>query len=438
MKKILIPLILFALTLSFPLKAQRYGKDSVACITNLSLYIEDYKIYKEGTGSEESVQNMIRAWNWVFRNCPAATENIYVDGAVILDLMMDRTKDEQLKARLVDTLMQMYDQRIQYFGKEGFVLGRKGVDLFNKAPERYAEAYPALKRSVELEGNASSAAVLVYYFRAAAKMVQTKEIEKIELVDAYDRVTTIIDNNLKNPAKTSAYENAQKNVEMMFEPYASCPDLISIYEEKFRNGQDDANLMRKIIGILEKKSCTDQDLYMNATIRLNELEPSPESSFLIGKMYIRKGNQSKAIEYLEKGTEMEKPEDRADCYLLLANAHFQLRNYRQAREAALQAASLRPSDGRPWLLIGDMYATTAAECGDNPVSSRAAYWVAVDKYIKARSVDPGLEKEASEKISTYSRYYPANQDLFFRELKEGDSYTVGCWINETTTVRALK
>ncbi|MBE0641450.1 MAG: hypothetical protein IH599_05395, partial [Bacteroidales bacterium] len=99
MKKILLLLILSGIMLSLPLKAQRFGKDSVACITNLSLYIEDYKIYKEGTGSEESVQNMIRAWNWVFRNCPAATENIYVDGAVILELMMERTKEEQLKAR---------------------------------------------------------------------------------------------------------------------------------------------------------------------------------------------------------------------------------------------------------------------------------------------------------------------------------------------------
>ena len=296
MKRIVLLLALPALMFTQSLMAQRYGKDSVACITNLSLYIEDYKIYKEGTGSEESIQNMIRAWNWVFKNCPAATENIYVDGAVILELKMERTKDEALKSRLVDTLMMMYDQRVKYFGKEGFVLGRKGVDLYTKAPERYTDAYPALKRSVELEGDGSTAAVLVYYFRVAAKMVQMKKIEKAELVDAYDRVSTIIDHNLKNSAKASAYENAQRNVELTFEPYASCPDLIGIYEEKYKASPEDAELMRKIISILEKKSCTDAELYMNATIRLNALEPSPESSYLIGKMYIRKGNQQKAAD----------------------------------------------------------------------------------------------------------------------------------------------
>ena len=29
-------------------------------------------------------------------------------------------------------------------------------------------------------------------------------------------------------------------------------------------------------------------------------------------------------------------------------------------------------------------------------------------------------------------------DLFFRDMQEGSSYTVGCWINESTTVRAAK
>ena len=44
----------------------------------------------------------------------------------------------------------------------------------------------------------------------------------------------IIDYNIKNNVKKkSDYENAQGNIELTFEPFASCDDLIGIYTKKF-------------------------------------------------------------------------------------------------------------------------------------------------------------------------------------------------------------
>lgn len=439
MKRLTVIIALASLFIAPHVNAQRYGEDSMACITNLSLYIEDYKLFKEGTGSAESVDNMIQAWGWVFRNCPQATENIYVDGSTILDLKMERTKDEKLKAKLLDTLMMMYDQRIKYFGKEGFVLGRKGADLYVKAPERYPEAYEILKRSIELDGSNASNAVLVYYFRITSKMVSAGKLEKTAIVDAYDQVITILENNLAlEPSKAASYETAIRNVELTFEPFANCEDLVNIYKAKFDKAAKDAETLRKILRILDKKSCTDNDLYFNANISLYKIEPTPTSAYFIGKMYLRRNDFVQAAEYLSRGTSMENLLDRADCFLLLAHAQTNLKNLPRARTAAMQAAELRPSDGRPFLLIGDMYAISAGDCGDNKLTKRVAYWAAVDKYVRAKAIDPSLEKEANEKIATYSRYFPVQNDVFFYELEEGQSYTVGCWINETTTVRALK
>jgi hypothetical protein len=53
-------------------------------------------------------------------------------------------------------------------------------------------------------------------------------------------------------------------------------------------------------------------------------------------------------------------------------------------------------------------------------------------------VDPALTEDADKRIKTYSVYFPPTEVLFFYNMNEGDSYTVGCWINETTTVRAAK
>ena len=92
-------------------------------------------------------------------------------------------------------------------------------------------------------------------------------------------------------------------------------------------------------------------------------------------------------------------------------------------------------NGKAFILIGDMYAASAKDCGDNDLTNKVAYWVAVDKYYKAKSVDPSVAELANTKINTFSQYFPALETIFFYDLKKGDTYTVECWINETTTVR---
>jgi len=89
-------------------------------------------------------------------------------------------------------------------------------------------------------------------------------------------------------------------------------------------------------------------------------------------------------------------------------------------------------------MIGDMYAESAKDCGTNELPSRAAYWTAVDKYIKAKQVDPEVAAEADKKIAAYSVYFPTASTIFFYALKEGDTYKVECWINEETKIRAAK
>ena len=58
---------------------------------------------------------------------------------------------------------------------------------------------------------------------------------------------------------------------------------------------------------------------------------------------------------------------------------------------------------------------------------------AFDKYNKAVSIDPTLANEVSSRKAKLS--FPSQNDKFVRGLNNGDSYRVGCWINESTTVR---
>ena len=87
------------------------------------------------------------------------------------------------------------------------------------------------------------------------------------------------------------------------------------------------------------------------------------------------------------------------------------------------------------LLLGDIYVASANECGSNSFESAMLYSAAIDKFIIAKNMDSSVADLANKKIAIYSKYLPTNEDAFFNGYKEGDTYTVGCWINESTKVR---
>ncbi|MBL7904227.1 MAG: hypothetical protein JNL22_04320 [Bacteroidales bacterium] len=416
-------------------KGPKYGSDSATCVMHLSLYREFYK--------QKNFKDAFPHWRWVFRSCPLASQNVYIDGVKMVSARIDEAKDAAKKEALIDTLMMVYDQRITYFNREGYVLGRKGTDLYTYRPDKTEQIYQILKKSVDLSGNKSEGGPLVYYFRSIIGMVDLQKLDKSAIVDGYDQISQIIDHNIKENAgkaeKLASWENIKGNIESTFEPYATCPDLISMYEKKYAESPEDVELLRKITTILERKDCTKEDLFFKATESLHKLEPSAQSAFLMGKLSLQKDQASKAADYMQEAANLfEDSADKIKALEILASINFSQRNFSQARTNAQKIIQLNPNYGKAYLLIGDLYAASASMCTGDDLGGSTVYWVAVDKYQKARSVDPSVEEEASAKISQYSRHYPKASDLFFRDMVEGTSYTVGCWINESTTIRGIK
>jgi len=111
-----------------------------------------------------------------------------------------------------------------------------------------------------------------------------------------------------------------------------------------------------------------------------------------------------------------------------------MKKYGDARAEARKALSINPNYGRAYMLIGDMYATGARNCGDS-WNQRLAVLAAMEKYSKAASVDPSVAEEASGKKAKYRGSLPNKEEGFLRGVKSGQKQKVGCWIGETVTVR---
>ena len=99
--------------------------------------------------------------------------------------------------------------------------------------------------------------------------------------------------------------------------------------------------------------------------------------------------------------------------------------------------------GRCFILIGLCY-TQAKPYSDKDypaakaaILNKTVYWAAVDKFQRAKQVEPACTDDANRLIAAYSKYFPTKEDMFDlpNEFSEG-MFIVGGWINEKTVCRA--
>ena len=102
---------------------------------------------------------------------------------------------------------------------------------------------------------------------------------------------------------------------------------------------------------------------------------------------------------------------------------------------AFKSAKLRPEWGEPYISIANIYISSAKKCASYNFEKESVYWVAVDKFIRAKSIDKTLTEKANKAIATYSKYFPNTESCFFNGVESGQGYMVECWINESTKVR---
>lgn len=420
-----------------------HGQDSITCIENISLYREFYRQWKSNNYKGEIVNDAIKPWRWVFANCPLGTQYTYVDGVKMMEYFIQKEKDAIKKEKYIDTLFKIYDQRIEYFGNKGSNLGRKAVDYYQYRTADFEGCYNLFKESISITKNRSQSPYVIYYFRLTSKMAKEGLIDPSVVVETYEEVSAIIDYNLKkNQGKHKTLEqwqNVKGTVENMFEPFATCEDLIAIYSKKYEQNNKDLELLKKITSVLDQKGCEEEQLFMDATIQLYKLEPSPEAAYLISRMFLAGVNKdfTKALTYLKEATSLTDEDKLGKIYYYMAMIYAEAKNFSEARANARKSLKYNPNNAQPYIMIGDMYAASAKDCGDNDLTKRVAYWAAVDQYYKAKKADPS-NTDVDKRIRDYSKHFPTMETIFFYDLKEGDKYKVECWINETTTIRASK
>ena len=409
-----------------------HGEDSIRCITNYSLYREYAR--------QGDLKSALPYWRVVYNECPRVSKNLYIDGTKIFRDFIEKETNNEVQSKLIDTLMMIYDQRIKYYPRDkGDQLGRKGIDLlrYKRDDIEYVQkAYGYLEESIKLEKSEASEAVVATFLTASITLYQNDKLTEDKVIDDFLTCCNVFNAKIsKSPANKQLTDIEKTLIDNFISLGLSCESLETRFSEYYNKDTENVPALGVIVDVMKGRNCSKSETYYQSARKIHPLSPTAESASSLGMIAFDRAEYSDAITYFKQATQLEEDNDKkATDYFWLAESQLKLNQKTDARESALKAAELKEHWGDPYILIGRMYIESSGDCSGISLP-KAIYWVAVDKFIKAKTVDPGVEGTANQLILTYSKYFPSKEDAFFLGIHEGDSYTVGCWINETTKVR---
>lgn len=411
-------------------------------------YIETASIfeqfYKQG-----DYKSALAPWTVEYKKFPKSSDNVYIQGIKMHEDMIKKASATEKEA-LLNKIMEIYDRRIQYFGNEGFNLGRKATIYLkyklaqadkmtdNQKKEVYKTGYKWLESSVDKQGKEAEAAVLLLLNRATELLFKTGEFKADKVMAVYDKTSSIVEANLVLNPNDDKYKKAKAGINRTFveSGAVTCEVLVPMYQAEYAKNADDLATLKRINYMLNREDCSESKLYADVAEKLYKLEPSSQSAFSMARLCLKRNSTAKAIEYYQEAINKEKDKyEKANYCYELAHVIYGKKDYPKVRSYALQAIGLNPEWGKPYILIGKIYADSAKSIGDTDLQQRIVYCLAVDYFVKAKAADEEYTGEANKEISQYSQYFPGKEDAFFENIKAGSSFTVRGWINESTIVR---
>ena len=442
MKKILLLISVAAVALfaSSKVSAQgKFGPDSAECIKYLSYYTEYFK--------QKNYDSALPNWRKAYNLCPpTARYSLLSDGTTLLKRVLQQNQRNPIyKKALIDSIMNIYDQRIQYWPKYASTsYNNKATDMYNFVKDDPEALYKVLSETVNALGVQAKANIYLFQISTAIDLYKVGKVDAESIINIYE---TAVENIAKMPVKNDTEKKMNDkfttDIESLFiaSQVASCENLIALFTPRFEAAPQDVDLAKNIVrmmGITE--GCTDNDLFLGAVTVMHTSDPSHVSAYNLYKLYAGRADVENAVKYMTEAIDAEDSDALTDANYSYELAAFCYKNGNSplAYSSAQKAAELDPSvAGKAYMLMGTIWGSVV--CSGNDIEQRAKYWVAVDLMNKAKAADPSLADAANDMIRQYVAYYPQTAEAFMYDVTDGQSYNVSCGgMRATTTVRTQK
>jgi tetratricopeptide (TPR) repeat protein len=376
---------------------------------------------------------------WLLANTPDLNSAIYINGVKIYDkLQADETDPTQKKA-YQSRCLALYDQRIENFGNEAEVLNRKAYKAYKFLRDdksSYEELYNLFERTFELNGDKVAVNNLVAYMDVIRRYrANGGSLTDDEVLEKYGKTMAILDKNVETFEKagkdTASLEKNRDFINKMLTGMVKMD--CAFIEEKigpaFESDPSDLDMAKRIIALSLTYNCSKSPIFLKAAVTVQDQEPTFSMAKIIAIKNDAAKNYDMANKYYLEALELATTnQQRADIEYGLAN-HYRARGMKaRSRTSALAAVRSDPSRKEAYKIVGDLYMTSYNDCrqGISKVDDRAVFLAAYKMYERAgdRSGMSNAEKQ-----------FPSMEEIFELSLKEGQELKVGCWINETVTLK---
>ncbi len=389
-------------------------------------------------------------WRQVFRVAPAADgrrTTHFEDGATLYKWLLEQQESDEKKKIYLDSVLYMFDHLERCYPEQAYADGRKAFELYYdfRALTDDRTIFNYFTSVLDREQLNTPAFVINPFTALLTEMVLGGTLEHETAAKYAELILAIADKRIDDDENgwpiVLGYAPAQLDVFETVRGFYDC----NYYVEKYYSMID-----------VDSLNCDDFPL-IRAHLLWGECDPSHEAIVALASEYQRRCVVTMLPGPLTCGAralEEQRYQDAIDCYkeyvdsqedpvrrsrynLRIAKIYYgHLKNFPQAREYARRASRDRPNWGEPYLIIGKLYASSGPLCGPGRGwDSQIVTWPAIDMFERARQ-DPEWRAEADRWIEYYRRFMPSEEDIFQRNVSEGQWFFVGCWIQETTTIRA--
>ena len=396
-------------------------------------------------------------WETAYKGAPAADggrDFHYTDGIKIYMHKFKNATDEAKKAEYSAAIIRLYNEARDCFTsgaikmkgadkRVGYFLGREAFDRYYELRTPYTETFEVLKEAVKVAGNDTEYIVLAPYADVAVYMFTNELIDKAATREVHDLINKIGSHNAKSNEKYGAYytqalESANGSFAQIADNIFDCEYFMPEIKANYEANPDDPTTIETAIREMKRKACDPSDAFLvmlegkysqyaaaeNAR-RKSEFEANNPA--MMAKKAKEAGDYNGAIAKYNEAIAAESDPSKQALY------HYQIgqikgkkmKDFSGGKAAANKAIQLRPDWGPPHMLIGDLYISNSKRCGD-AIKQKCCYIAAVDKYRKAKSVDPESAAKASEKISRYAGTRPEKENAFMQGYKEGQTISLPC------------
>ena len=412
-----------------------------------------YVIYRNRLKNKD-MEGAYKLWQEVYAKAPAADgmrKTVFLDGVEFNIKFYNNTKDTVKQREYVNTIKKLYQEAMDCYGDEGYFNGLLGFDLYYNFPNHATdlEKYTYLKKSIEIDGNKTSAFVINPFTALMIELYLKKEIPLAEAQKMANLIPSIIENGLKGDEKESykivaSYTPARLEELEGVKGFYGSEYYRKKYFGTFERNPTNCDSIMMVFSLFNwaEMPQTDPDFVKISQAYATNcatVEPTKNSAAKEGYIALREGRYRDAVTAFDRAISEESDKELKAKYALInAKVYFSyLKKFYKSRTYARQALKYQPNLGAAYMLIGRLYASSGPICGPGTGwDSQIVTWPAIDKWKKAKSVDPSVATEANKLIHRYQQYMPSKEDIFQRGLKVGQSFNIPCWIKEKTVIRA--